>query len=151
MSTERYRTTAGRGYRRHPATWDETRCVYCGEPGESRDHFLPLKYAHLVTDLQHVNLQPLKFIVPACMSCNRIANDRVFRSVAGKRRAIHDRLREKNAKLIASPDWSDEELDELGPTLRQYIEGRRDERQRLLARLRFRPGYEIGPLPRRSR
>jgi len=58
MSTERYRTTSGHGYRKHPATCDETRCVYCGEPGDSRDHFLPLKYAHLVSDILHVSLSP---------------------------------------------------------------------------------------------
>lgn len=151
MPPQEYRRALNAGYVRHPACEDDSRCVYCGEPASERDHFLPLKYAHLVNDLERVRLLPLKFTVPSCHSCNAIANDKVFRSVSAKRQAIHKRLREKNRRLIATPDWSDYDREGTGWGLLTLVNARQSQRQRLLARLRYQPGYPIRPLFDRGR
>jgi hypothetical protein len=42
-----------------------------------------------------------RFLVPACGECNSLAGDRLFRTIAAKRRYIQGRLRVKYRKLLA--------------------------------------------------
>lgn len=142
----KYRRTNHVGYVLHPACEDESRCVYCGEPATGRDHFLPLAYMGIYDEYRHHRIARLMFTVPACRSCNATAGGRIFRTFTAKQRYIHDRLRRKHASLLRAPDWSEGELEEIGHSLRTHIEARRSQRQRLLARLRFHPGYAIRPL-----
>ena len=54
-------------------TFAETnnRCVYCGNPGTSRDHFIPLRH-------EEPGFRALNFEVPCCHNCNSVAGTRHF-------------------------------------------------------------------------
>jgi hypothetical protein len=111
-------------------------CVYCGIPATTYDHFVPLSAVHLIADC--LDQIPGKVLVPSCGECNGIASDRVFPTIAAKRRYIHGRLRKKHRRLLDIPHWSDGELSELGYVLRDFVRSGQDRRQWLLARLAWR-------------
>ncbi len=79
--------------------------------------------------------------MPCCGECNSIASDHVFKTLRAKRSYIQDRLRKKYAKLINGPRWSDEEIAELGSTLRSHILRCRQVQELTIARIHYR-----GPL-----
>lgn len=111
-------------------------CIYCGLPAEGRDHFIPTSF---VTTMLSAGIVPkrTKVIVPACRECNSTAGSKVFGTIREKRAYIHDRYRQKYAKLLEAPAWSEEELEELGTFLRGYVRGSGEGRRLLLARLRW--------------
>ena len=79
-----------------------------------------------------------KFLVPSCGECNGIASDRMFKTVAAKRRFIHQRLKQKYKRLLAMPAWTDAEKERLGWTLRSHIEAGMAQKSALEQRLAWR-------------
>lgn len=111
-------------------------CVYCGVPATTNDHFVPLSVVDALAPL--VGHLTGKVLVPACGECNSIAGAVSFPSIGAKRRFIQRRLAQKNAKLLASPDWSQEELEGVGYGLRTAIVGAQIRRDWLRARIAWR-------------
>lgn len=60
-------------------------------------------------------------ILPACLECNILAGARVFQTVGDKRRYVQSKIRQKYARVLAAPSWTDEEIDDLGFTLRTHV------------------------------
>ena len=116
----------------HKEEWID--CAYCGDRATSKDHVLPVVYSNAHPDMP-TERRDLLFTVPACRQCNSIASGRVFDSLGEKRAYIHDELRRRNRKLLESQSWSDEDLKELGPSLRRRLLAQRRRRERLVARL----------------
>ena len=89
-------------------------CVYCGMGAGTKDHLIPrgksgeARRAFVAT-------------VPACGECNSRINDHPSPSVAERRKVAHERLRKAKKKLLESPDWTDEEMAEFGPMLRNFV------------------------------
>lgn len=92
-------------------------CIYCGEAANSRDHFIPTSFVKTMEDIGFTRT----VIVPACVECNSTAGSQVFRTMREKRQYVHECYRAKYAKLLEAPDWSDDELNELGDTLRGHV------------------------------
>lgn len=109
--------------------------MYCGEAASSRDHFVPRAFKAKIQDLGWAKKGDI--VVPACRECNSTANDKVFGTLREKRAYVHDRYRKKYAKVLAMPRWSDEELAELGPTLRTAVVAGIRAQESLKARLRW--------------
>ncbi|HXI47169.1 MAG TPA: hypothetical protein VNH39_01180 [Steroidobacteraceae bacterium] len=86
-----------------------------------------------------------KVLVPACHQCNCIAGKHTFRSIGAKRRYIQRRLAQKFKRLLAMPDWSESELDELGYALRQSIINSLGARDYLRGRLAWRNHHNSDP------
>jgi hypothetical protein len=57
----------------------DDRCVYCGNYGDTRDHFIPLKFEHP---------GDVNFEVPCCTKCNALAGTRRYASFPEKIRSI---------------------------------------------------------------
>lgn len=112
-----------------------TPCVYCGLTATARDHFVPRAWRKMMERWREGCFVDVPDTVPCCTQCNSIAGANVFRTLAEKRQYIQARLRDKNAKLLASEFWPHKELRKLGKTLRSHIEKRETERLRLLLRL----------------
>ena len=101
-------------------------CTYCGEMAEGRDHTIPQSYHRLNTiiSVDGVTVNPVVCVcVPCCKSCNSILGDSPEwilgrRVLELKRRMIDGRY----GRLLGQVIWTDEELDELGPTLRSHVE-----------------------------
>lgn len=90
-------------------------CIYCGLPGSTRDHILPRPWTGDA-------LRTVVATVPACGTCNSIIGATITTSMTERRAVAHAGLRRKHRRLLATTMRSAEELNELGPTLRQYIE-----------------------------
>ncbi len=100
-------------------------CVYCGEHSYEWEHVIPYSFG-LPTCL-----------VRACPECNRLAGSEIFPTIYAKQGFIKDKLLTRHQKLLRSPDWSEDELDEMGYGLRSYIQRGAYEKDRLLARLEW--------------
>ena len=108
-------------------------CVYCGDRATGSDHFIPVSVVNAIGSL-FFSLGD-KALVPACCECNSLARNKIFRSVGAKRRYIQKRLRERYAHLLGAGVWTQEELDELGYTLRTVVEAANKQRLHLMERL----------------
>lgn len=85
------------------------RCVYCGEPADSDEHFPPQSHS------DH------GYILRACVECNTIATDK-WPDLFDKRVAyVKAQLRKRNAKLLRTPEWTTDELSALGHGLRTEV------------------------------
>lgn len=58
----------------------------------------------------------------ACRECNGMAGGEVFGGITEKLLAIREKRRKRYSKLIKSPSWTNDELEEIGYKLRRKIE-----------------------------
>lgn len=118
-------------------------CVYCGASATAKDHFAPVS---VVASLMSMGLRVSgKFLVPSCGECNGIAHDSIFVSIGAKRRYIQGRLKRKYSKLLNMPDWTEEELDEMGYMMRSAIIGGIAQRDYMRARIAWRNSRNAEP------
>ena len=103
-------------------------CYYCGVPATSIDHVIPQTLRGRIPDWEDIT-------VPACHECNSRLGDRVFNTLPARKRYIKERLGTKHAKLLRMPDWTEEELAEIGPTLQRHIRAGIAAKFLILARL----------------
>jgi hypothetical protein len=114
----------------------EPNCVYCGVRATCRDHFLPLSVMTLIADsIEHVRG---KVLIPSCAECNALAGNKVFPTIAAKRRYIQSRIRKRYRQTLGLPAWSDHELDELGYALNDFVQAGLEKQRWLLERLAWR-------------
>ena len=90
-------------------------CVYCGDPPNQKEHVLPQSKIWMFQG------DYVSWILPACQECNYIAGGNLFRTFGDKTEYIHIKLKKKY-KIALNCNWTPEELDELGPSLRATIE-----------------------------
>ena len=91
-------------------------CAYCGDLASERDHPDPRCRG---------NLRNKGFrkdnTVPACKDCNARLNDFPFAQLGKRAAYVRARISKKFKKLLAMPVWSEDELDELSPELKQTV------------------------------
>lgn len=110
-------------------------CVYCGEYADTRDHLLPVTYTGKAVR-RHV------LTVPACRQCNSFIGDASAPSITERRAIAHSSLRRKRFRVLQSFDYTDDELEDFGHSMRSSVLRAREEKDRLLRRLAF-PGGDI--------
>jgi hypothetical protein len=110
-------------------------CVYCGQKASTLDHFVPLSVIYMLSDIRGVPRE--KITLECCSECNGIAGSNVFKSVAHKRSYIFAALREKYQRLLDTPEWSENELDELGYALRTFVAAGLQRREWIAERLKW--------------
>lgn len=98
-------------------------CVYCGRPAESDEHFPP-------RDMGVVGV-----ILPACLECNSMAGTQYPAEFWARAAFVQLCIARKYKKVLQLPVWSMEELNELGPRLRQEVERCQENRRIVHARL----------------
>jgi NMD protein affecting ribosome stability and mRNA decay len=104
-----------------------TPCYYCGDPADSIDHTIPqsvlksLRGFDIETRQAILKRLPRMVTVEACRSCNSVLRAIAYPTLEQRRQHVVRYLMVKYAKLLASPDWDDAELAELGPTLRSAV------------------------------
>jgi hypothetical protein len=74
-------------------------------------------------------------VVPSCHSCNSILSDRLFRTLEDRRAVKESLLRKYYHLLFETPDWTDEELAELGHTLHWSVVARQRLKSKVKRRL----------------
>lgn len=103
-------------------------CTYCGTTATTVDHVPPIL---LKNEVPHQH----RFCVPACVECNSTLGAKRLFTVLDRQIWIRLRYKEKYAKLLAVPDRTPEELDELGYVLRSHLESVLEEKKAVLTRL----------------
>lgn len=90
-------------------------CTYCGAwDGNNRDHVVPASYNQ---NKKHFNCDT----VPCCGECNVLLGDRLYFTVPSRAAYLLGTYERRYKKLLSQPDWSDEEIEELGPSMRTSI------------------------------
>lgn len=114
-------------------------CVYCGMPGYTKDHLLPVTFTGDAA-------RRFVAVVPACTECNSGIGDRCGHRITERREEAHRHIRKKHRKkLELGKKWTKAELAELGPNLRTAVEKSLLQHEVLLARLAWPhdPGYDV--------
>lgn len=113
-------------------------CVYCGEPGYTRDHLMP-------EPMTGGALRAFIAVVPACRGCNSRIGDFPSWNIAERRRLSQTRIERKNKYLLLSPHKDHAHLMELGPTMRTVAVRNNVKRRRIKAQLAwpFNPFFDI--------
>lgn len=92
-------------------------CGYCGAYGEHRDHIIPSSFFG--------NKKTFKFakdnIIKACLECNTLASNKVFEDFMEKKQYIANKVEKRYSKVLNSPEWTDEEINELEYPLKDII------------------------------
>lgn len=113
-----------------------TPCTYCGEPGNTRDHIIPYSYTGRLPRKARSGGADAGKTVPACKDCNSILGDVLLVTAEDRKARIRGFLSGRLVKLKL-PEWTSEELEELGPNLRSALEAAYNERRAIIRRLAF--------------
>ena len=105
-------------------------CFYCGVPSNTPDHVWPRSQGGRKT-------------VPCCKECNVLLSAKTFSTIEDRVGYLKCRLATRYRKALATPDWTDEELGELGYNLRRKLRGRLILRGYIRERLAHIPSYEL--------
>ena len=76
-----------------------------------------------------------KDTVPSCRECNSILGNRLFQSIGDRAAYLVGRLESRYKKLLSTPSWTEDELAELGRTLRVDVEGALSEKKAVQNRI----------------
>lgn len=118
-------------------------CVYCGELATDREHVIPYWFVSGLISARHGDAEGLwTWVVPSCSECNSIGGPLLFVTPAQKRKHIRERLAAKYSSEINGASWSDEDFEDMGPGLRQFVQASQARAEILRARVAW-----SGPLP----
>ena len=112
----------------------DRQCIYCGQPAMHVDHVPPRYWRHVLTAMGLSGKVEFR-TVPACANCNHILGKEPLFTVPERRTFIRNYLWRKHAKLISTPGWHQDELNELGYTLRSYVKGMQAKKMQILQRI----------------
>lgn len=107
-------------------------CFYCGELGSTDDHCPPLKAAGSLPRSEYTFI-----IVPACGECNGLLSALPLYTLEARLAHIAATLPKRYAKVLATPTWDTDELDELGESLRSAIQHAMLDKARVLDRIEY--------------
>jgi len=89
---------------------EDSRCIYCGEPADSHDHFPP-RYL----------TQDQGFLLPCCRSCNELAGISFPYVFWNRYWFVKEKIKRKYWAILTMPEWDEEDIEILGPNLRKEI------------------------------
>lgn len=119
-----------------------TVCYYCGNFADSTDHVVPrhlLKRAGAMGMELGAVMRIRLWEVPACRECNTLIGGAIFKTLPDRCKYVKAKLRARYRRILAMPRWTPEELGELGPELRRYVQTSQRAREAIQARVSWRP------------
>ena len=116
MSKTRYANTLRKRIR---GDW----CIYCGELATTDEHFPPS------------TLTPIGLILPACLECNCLASTHFATDFDERCQFVKERLRTKYSRILKTPDWDQDEIDNLGYSIKTTVKKWQSLRDSLKPRL----------------
>jgi 5-methylcytosine-specific restriction endonuclease McrA len=111
-------------------------CVYCGQIGDTIDHVPPtsarnkLRWLGLLHTVEQVEVR-------ACRECNSALSDQGYWTVRERKRYIKGWLQRRYARFLNIPEWTPDELLELGRGLQDMVVGGIHMQNRIIRRLKF--------------
>lgn len=93
-------------------------CTYCGDTAGTIDHVPPVSWGYAVgTDAEGDWVA-----IPCCKECNSALGERGGNTVGSRAEYMARWIRRRYRQELSMPDWSVDDLDELGKNLRSAIE-----------------------------
>jgi len=96
------------------------KCIYCGDLAESDDHVPSLADAYTYGADALIDSGRDLRVYPACLDCNSRLQGNTGLDILTRQEVILRRLQRLLGQFKA--DWDEDELDELGPSLRSAVE-----------------------------
>lgn len=118
-------------------------CYYCGEPAGTVDHVVPQSMLETLRVMGDDAVTAVlarhgrRMTVPSCLECNVVLGNKYFDTLEQRKQYLKRRMRQRYAKILRVPDWTDRELSQLGPRLQQAVIGAVVKRDVILRRLRY--------------
>lgn len=122
-------------------------CHYCGAPADTKDHIIPVSYLTNSKPSQRQR-HSIGETVDCCRECNSLLGAKAVFTVEERAHEIAERLTRRYSKELKAPYWSEEELAELGPTLRDSIVAKQSVRKEVLERIKNATSVASGLLER---
>jgi hypothetical protein len=111
------------------------KCAYCGVYGDHREHVIPISFLSIsrksLADRNYIKNN----LVRSCSECNLCANSIVFENFWEKKRYISEWVQNRYRNLLYSPDWKDEEIEELQGQLKRFIKSCKTMKEFIKARI----------------
>jgi len=125
--------THGHKYQRHFIT-EGYYCFYCGDPAQALDHVPPLTMMDVIGPEKIKKDRIPRALVPCCTECNSALGNRQLMTVFDRLLYLESYYEAffKQQKAM----WSDEEIDELGPSLREFVRHKQDKLDRYIDKIR---------------
>lgn len=98
-------------------------CLYCGEPASCRDHFPPASHS------------TVGVLFPSCLECNLLAGTHHPQDLVSRTRYVRGAIAKRYRKVLETPEWSREEINELGLNLQTGVKIWQTKREKTLKRL----------------
>ena len=101
-----------------------TICYYCGlRNPDTLDHTIPVSYySSEPVRKKRSSYRDRVPIVVSCRECNSTINSKLYFDVRDRAGYIKEKYIKKYKKLLDSPDWDEEDLEDLGWVLRSTVE-----------------------------
>ena len=109
-------------------------CFYCGDPAEGLDHVPPLSLLDGMPYEQRKRSRIPAVTVACCSECNSALSSRKLVTVDERLDFLESFYDAKFKKQSAM--WSQEEIDELGPSLQASVRARQEKLQRFIHKIR---------------
>lgn len=119
----------GSRYAKHVWAFQQGRCIYCGDPPEGIDHVPALSWLYALGSGYFEQKSTPIVTVPACARCNLWLGDKPYHTIRQRKSFIASRLRQLFDRIQASPVWTDDEIEEMGPIFRKLLRNRENLRQ----------------------
>jgi hypothetical protein len=102
--------------------WESTAspCYYCGCAADTIDHVPPKSARPIILQLEAKRWDFVE--VEACHECNSALGSRYLWTLAERKQFIKNWLKKRYARFLRSPEWSDEDKEELGYSLKDFVQ-----------------------------
>lgn len=122
-------------------------CFYCGDPAETVDHVPPLSYvAQWGSDL--LITSGISFLlVESCGECNGLLSNGPESTILDRADLVKEKLAKRYKKLLRLPEWSQDEIEALGPSMRKYVGDPNMALKRIKRRLAWTPEEYLALIP----
>jgi NTP pyrophosphatase (non-canonical NTP hydrolase) len=102
-------------------------------PADTKDHIIPIAY---LRNGRPKAANGIGETVDCCRECNSLLSSKALFSVPERAYEIAECLKRRYKKELKAPIWTEEELAELGQTLRKQIKAKQYLRLEILERIR---------------
>ena len=125
----------GNGMRRSIAL-AEWICIYCGQIGDSIDHVPPSSTRPALINMGLQYEYPF-LEVRSCRECNSALSDQAFWTIPERKKYIKKWLLRRYMRVLSMPDWTPEEILDLGPGLSIHVSSGIYKKRVIERRIRF--------------
>jgi hypothetical protein len=115
-------------------------CTYCGMMANARDHIIPHSFIKGTEQTREFSRDTT---VPACTECNSLLSNLMYTTIASRAAYLVNVLRIKYKALLKSPDWSEDEYEELSGNLLKEVRHKQTKKKIIQARIAYAEGISL--------